>query len=126
MYTTYGINPMSQLLQSPAMRGKTNLTCNAWQASNTEGYFAVTGHWIEELITSRWELKSASLGFTQVYNAYDGKRLGQALYKKLLSVSELSTRSVRVLSSHVYAPPDHALFRLATLLATTQVAIARC
>ena len=63
------------------MRVKTNLSCNAWQASNTEGYFAVTGHWIEESITSRWELKSALLGFTQLNNAYDGKRLGQALYK---------------------------------------------
>ena len=47
-------------------------------------------------------------------------------YTKLLSVSELSTRSVRVLSSHVYAPPDHASFRLATSLATTQITMARC
>ena len=63
------------------MSGKINLTCDAWQAGNTEGYFAVTGHWIEESTPSNWELKSALLGFTQVNNAHNGKRLGQALFK---------------------------------------------
>ena len=37
-----------QLIQSPAVVGEISLTCDAWQASNTDGYFAVTGHWIEE------------------------------------------------------------------------------
>jgi hypothetical protein len=63
------------------VRGKVNLTCDAWQASNTDGYFAVTGHWIEESTPSQWELKSALLGFTRLNNAHNGKRLGQALYK---------------------------------------------
>jgi hypothetical protein len=72
---------MAQTPQSPATRGKISLTCNAWQASNTEGYFAVTGHWIEESTPLNWELKSEILGFTLLNNAYNGKRLGQALYK---------------------------------------------
>jgi hypothetical protein len=72
---------MSWTLQSPAVSGKINLTCDAWQAGNTEGYFAVTGHWIEESTPSNWELKSALLGFTQVNNIHNGKQLGQALFK---------------------------------------------
>jgi hypothetical protein len=58
-----------------------NVTCDAWQASNTDGYFAVTGHWIEETAPTEWELKSALLGFTRVSNAHNGERLGQALFK---------------------------------------------
>lgn len=61
--------------------GKVNLTCDAWQASNTNAYFAVTGHWIEESIPGAWELQSAVLGFTQLNNAHHGRRLGQALFK---------------------------------------------
>jgi len=63
------------------VHGVVNLTCDAWQASNVEGYFAVTGHWIEESTPSQWELKSALLGFTRLNNAHNGKHLGQALYK---------------------------------------------
>ena len=63
------------------MSGKINLTCDAWQASNMDGYFAVTGHWIEESIPSHWELKSGLLGFTQLNNAHNGKQLGQTLFK---------------------------------------------
>lgn len=69
------------LRQSAAVSGAVNLTCDAWQASNSEGYFAVTGHWIEESTPSNWELKSALLGFTRLNNAHNGMRLGQALYK---------------------------------------------
>lgn len=57
------------------------MTCDAWQASNTDAYFAVTGHWIEETSTGVWELKTALLGFTQMNSAHDGERLGHALYK---------------------------------------------
>jgi hypothetical protein len=35
-------------IQSDAVTGKISLTCDTWQASNTDGFFAVTGHWIEE------------------------------------------------------------------------------
>jgi hypothetical protein len=62
------------------------LTCDAWQASNTDGYFAVTGHWIEEPIPSKWELNSALFGFTRLNNAHNGVRLGQALFKIIVRV----------------------------------------
>jgi hypothetical protein len=66
--------------------GEVNVTCDAWQASNTDGYLAVTGHWIEEESPTKWELKSALLGFTRISNAHNGERLGQALYKVLKRV----------------------------------------
>lgn len=58
-----------------------SLTCDAWQASNQDAYFAVTGHWIEESAPSVWEQKSALFGFTQMNSAHNGVRLGRALYK---------------------------------------------
>jgi len=58
-----------------------SLTCDAWQASNTDGYFAVTGHWIEEPQPGVWELHSALFGFVRLNNAHNGKRLGGALFK---------------------------------------------
>ena|SRR5580692_7846223 len=61
--------------------GEISLTCDAWQASNTDGYFAVTGHWIEESTPTQWELKSALIGFVRLSNAHSGERLGQALFK---------------------------------------------
>jgi len=57
------------------------LTCDAWQASNTDGYFAVTAHWVQEPMLGKWELKSALIGFTRLNNAHNGERLGQALFK---------------------------------------------
>jgi hypothetical protein len=62
------------------VKGKVSLTCDAWQASNSDGYFAVTGSWIEEE-NGKWQIKPALLGFTQLNNAHNGKRLGQALFK---------------------------------------------
>ncbi|KAF8800352.1 hypothetical protein BYT27DRAFT_7018892, partial [Phlegmacium glaucopus] len=61
--------------------GGVSLTCDAWQASNANGYFAVTGHWIEEVSPNMWKLKHALLGFTQLNMAHNGICLGQALYK---------------------------------------------
>jgi hypothetical protein len=61
--------------------GEVSLTCDAWQASNTDGYFVVTGHWVEEPTPAQWEHKTAILGFTKVNNAHNGQRLGQALFK---------------------------------------------
>jgi hypothetical protein len=66
---------------SPAVKGMMNLTCNAWQASNTDGYFAVKGHWIEETSPSVWEAQEALLSFTHLNNSHNGKCLGQALFK---------------------------------------------
>lgn len=57
------------------------MTCDAWQASTTDGYFAVIGHWIEEVGDYQWKLQSALLGFVRLNNAHNGLHLGQALYK---------------------------------------------
>ena len=56
------------------------MTCDAWQASNADAYFAVTGHWIEEEREGDWVEHEALLGFTQMNTAHNGVRLGQALY----------------------------------------------
>ena len=63
------------------MSGKVSLTCNAWQASNTDAYFAMTGHWIEEVFPGVHEVQGALFGFTQMNTAHNGARLGHALYK---------------------------------------------
>jgi hypothetical protein len=63
------------------VQGKVSLTCDAWQASNTDGYFAVTAHWVDEPTPTKWELKSALISFTRLNNAHSGERLGQALFK---------------------------------------------
>jgi hypothetical protein len=73
-------------LQGPAVQGKVSLTCDAWQAGNADGYFAVTAHWIEEPTPTNWELKSALIGFTRLNNAHNGERLGQALFKVIKRV----------------------------------------
>lgn len=73
--------PNTNYNQSDAVKGKINLTCDAWQASNVDGYFALTGHWIEETTVGVWTVQSALLGFTRLNNAHNGVRLGQALFK---------------------------------------------
>jgi len=62
------------------------LTCDTWQASNADGYFAVTGHWVEETAPTQWETKTALLGFTRLNNAHNGVRLGHALFKVIKRV----------------------------------------
>ena len=61
--------------------GLVSLTCDAWQAGNQDAYFAVTGHWNEEVSPNNWENHSALFGFTQMDTAHDGVRLGHALFK---------------------------------------------
>jgi hypothetical protein len=68
---------------SEAVTGKISTTCDAWQASNGDAYFAVTGHWIEETSPGIWTLKSALLGFTQMNTTHSGILLGRALFKIL-------------------------------------------
>jgi hypothetical protein len=65
------------------VKGKISLTCDAWQASNVDAYFAVTGSWIEEsnLANGRWVLQTTLLGFMQLNNAHNGVRLGQSLFQ---------------------------------------------
>jgi len=77
------VSPLSTntTLQNDTITGEISLTCDAWQASNTDRYFAVTGHWIEESWPGVWEIQSALLGFTRLNNAHNGKQLGGALFK---------------------------------------------
>lgn len=72
---------LSFFFQSPRVPGAVSLTCDAWQASNTDGYFTATGSWIEEVSEGHWEEQSAILGFVRMNNAHNGRRLGTALFK---------------------------------------------
>jgi hypothetical protein len=65
------------------VKGKVSLTCDAWQASTSNGYLVVTGSWIEEE-NGKWQIQTALLGFTQLNNTHNGTRLGQALFKVVL------------------------------------------
>lgn len=58
-----------------------SLTCDAWQASNRDAYFAVTSHWVEEVSPGEWVLQGQLLGFSEMNTLHDGVRLGHALYK---------------------------------------------
>ena len=68
-------------LQSDTVKGEISLTCDAWQASNADGYFAVSGHWVEEPSPGVWKLEGALLGFAKLNNSHNGQRLGQTLFK---------------------------------------------
>lgn len=70
-YTHCCLTDTSQC-QGPTISGKINLTCGAWQANNTDGYFAVTGHWIEEKVDKKWMLESGLLGFVQMNTSHNG------------------------------------------------------
>lgn len=73
----------NRFIQSALCKGEISLTCDAWQSDSADGYFAVTGHWIEEDPNRPgvWKLKHGLLGFTQLNTAHDGVHLGQALFK---------------------------------------------
>ena len=73
--------PIINIFQwSDKIHSEISLTCDAWQALNTDGYFAVTSHLIEEPCPGVWEAQSAVLGFIQLNNAHNGKQLGGALF----------------------------------------------
>lgn len=57
------------------------MTCAAWQASNANAYFDVTGHWSEKVSEDLWEEHSALLGFSKMNSKHDGANLGLVLYK---------------------------------------------
>lgn len=64
------------------MKGKVSVTCDAWQASNVDGYFTVTGSWLEKhdgILT----LHGSLLGFVRLNNAHLDRHLGQCLFKVL-------------------------------------------
>jgi hypothetical protein len=82
-----------------------NLTCDAWQASNVDAYFAVTGSWVQECRPMERTVETALLGFVRMNSAHNGERLGQALYKvvervgivhKVSPVSQLLTCQINI------------------------------
>ncbi|KAG6864227.1 hypothetical protein C0991_011227 [Blastosporella zonata] len=74
------IQNLLNCFQSNAVSGEVSMTCDAWQAGNSDAYFAVTGRWIEETSKGVWDEKSAIFGFTQMNSAHDRKCLSQALF----------------------------------------------
>ena len=51
---------------------------------------------------ANWELKSALIGFTQLNNAHNGERLGQALFKVIKRVGiEKHVGAFYLLMSHL-------------------------
>ena len=61
------------------MTGEVSLTCEAWQAGNTDTYSAITGHWIKECVPGEWTIDQALLGFVQMNTAHNGACLGGTL-----------------------------------------------
>ncbi len=60
--------------------------CDAWQVENTDGYFAVFGHWVEEEsrdsdMRTEWKVKSSLFGFVRMNCLHNRRRLGRALFK---------------------------------------------
>lgn len=82
--------------QSERVKGLVSETADAWQAGNTDSYFAVTAHWVEEDESGGWDLKNAIIGFTRLNHSHHGRRLGQALFK----VNERLGITARVSSLH--------------------------
>ena len=83
------------------MKGKVSLTCDAWQASNSDTCFAVTGHWIKVWAPGEWTAENALLGFTQMNTVHNGTHLGQALFaicNHLQIVGKVSTDNLRTVS----------------------------
>lgn len=56
-------------------------TCDAWQASNADAYFAATGHWIEEVALQKWELYCALIRFTLMNTSHSGCWLACVFYQ---------------------------------------------
>ncbi|KAJ7305436.1 hypothetical protein DFH08DRAFT_825124 [Mycena albidolilacea] len=68
-------------LTHPKFKEMMDIPARATEASNTDGYYAITGHWMEETTPGVWALREALLGFTHMNNAHHGIRLGQTLFK---------------------------------------------
>ena len=77
-----------------------SLTCDGWQAVNTNVYFAVMAHWVQESMPGQWTVEHVLIGFIQINTPHNGTQLGQALYKTcdpLNIISKVSTNNLCVL-----------------------------
>jgi hypothetical protein len=77
-------------------------TCDAWQAANVDGYFAVTGHWLEKKPGEVLTLHNTLLGFVRLNGAHSGKRLGQTLFKVFDRVGAVSKVRIYVFLLHYH------------------------
>ncbi|TFY81893.1 hypothetical protein EWM64_g2114, partial [Hericium alpestre] len=80
------LRDIKKWLNNDTVKGTVSLTCDGWQASNVDAYFAMMAHWIEEGANGTWKLQSALIRFTRLNSTHSGLRLGQALYKVALHV----------------------------------------
>jgi hypothetical protein len=105
--------------------GEISLTCDAWQADNTNGYFAVTGHWIKECVPGEWTLEHTLLGFAQMNCSHSRAHLGQMLYKILNCLQIVHKVRILAVCSRSLA---HSLIkhRLVILHVTTRRTTPRC
>ena len=55
--------------ESKSIIGKVNLTSDVWQASNADGYFTVTGHWIKEKSSGLCEIGFHQDGYSTQWEA---------------------------------------------------------
>lgn len=67
-----------------------------------DAYFAVTGHWNEEVSPGIYEDHSALFGFMQMNTAHDGVRLGQALFKIVKRLGIAHKVSLHLIPFHNY------------------------
>ncbi|KAG6913735.1 hypothetical protein DXG01_004673 [Tephrocybe rancida] len=96
------IKNLWEQFESAAVSDEVSVTCDAWQAGNTDTYYAVTSCWIEETSIGVWEEKSVLFGFTLMNTAHDGKRLGHALFRIACRLG-ITTKAV----ISVYSPAKH-------------------
>ncbi|KAF8813025.1 hypothetical protein BYT27DRAFT_7085503, partial [Phlegmacium glaucopus] len=86
--------------------GEVSLTCDAWQASNANGYFAVTGHWIEEVLPNMWKLKHVLLGFTQL-NTVSCTNCYELLFLFLITTEHMSVSHPCFPTAAFHTRPTH-------------------
>ena len=89
------------------MSGEVSLTCDTWQASNSDAYFAMTGHWIEKVSPSVMKEHAALFRFTQMNTAHNGACLRCTLYKiaKRLEITH-KVRALTIFLTHMYVDVD--------------------
>ena len=75
-----------------------SLTCDAWQASNANGYFAIIAHWIDEMTPVKWELQTALIGFTYLNNAHNSYHLVHILFK-IIQCLDLKQKVSHIISN---------------------------
>ena len=118
MWCSYCVQYSANLRMNKNIQGQISLTCDARQASNTDGYFAITRSWIEEGTPHVWTLWMGILAFIQLNNSHNSIHLGQALYKAVQCQDV--THKVHNVALYLFTFPNHTDYiRLDTSPVTT-------